>query len=35
MFLDSFNKDRPPLPEISAAPMKTVFTSGEVQAAIK
>ena len=35
MFLHSFNKDRPPLPEISAAPMKTAFASGEVQAVIK
>ena len=25
-----FNKDRPPLPEISPAPVKTAFTSGEV-----
>ena len=30
-----FNKDRQPLPEISAAPLKTAFTSGEVQAGIK
>ena len=35
MFLHSVNKDRLPLPEISVAPMKTAFTSGEVQVAIK
>ena len=34
-FQKQFNKDRPLLAEISAAPMKTPFTSGETQAAIK
>ena len=30
-----YNKDRPPLPEIPPIPMKTPFTSEELQAAIK
>ena len=30
-----FNKDQPSLPEMSPAPVKTAFTSGEVQAGIK
>ena len=34
-FQRQFNKDGPPLPEILAAPMKTPFTIGQVQAVIK
>ena len=35
MFLHLFNDHRSLLPEVSAAPMKTAFTSGEVQVAMK
>ena len=35
MFLHLFNDHRSLLPEVSAAPMKTAFTSGELKVAIK